>query len=128
MLHRLQRDRNMNFFLWVENLPSMQLSRSLPLKLSQYAFSLGFPVRHTAFPSQSPPPPPQFLGDELRAIGRAQVREDSPPYNQLRQCFGRFLTPHPSGHSRGQALPRLFINQRQPAERPYPSGELIFRA
>src|SRR5271168_258676 len=58
-------------------------------------------------------PFPQFLRHELRTIVRTNVFRYSVEQHHVRKGFDHFIPPKPSGHTDRQALPGVFVDQRQ---------------
>src|SRR5271154_6017773 len=58
-------------------------------------------------------PLPELLRHELGAVVRADIFRDSSEQHHVRKCFEHFIPPKPSGHTDRQALPRVFVDQRQ---------------
>src|SRR5271155_5002348 len=67
--------------------------------------------------SHVPQPLPKFLGHELRTVVRSNILWNSAPEHHIRQRLDDLITPKSSSYSNRQALPRVFIDHRQHADR-----------
>ncbi len=67
--------------------------------------------------SQIPQPLPKFPGHELRSVVRSNVLWNSSPQHHIGQCLDDLVAPESSSYSNRQALPRVFVDHRQHADR-----------
>src|SRR5271163_3725613 len=67
--------------------------------------------------SHVPQPLPKFLGDELRTVVGPDVLWGSSPEHHIGQRLDDLVAPQSSSYSNRQALPRVFIDHRQHADR-----------
>jgi hypothetical protein len=118
VLHSPLLDHDLCLSERVKNLPVQAFISQLPVE----AFAVSVLPRTSGFDVQRscphfPQPLPQIFRNELRAIVRTNVFRGSPEQHHIRQRFNHLIAAQSSRHSNRQALPRVFVDHRQHADR-----------
>jgi hypothetical protein len=111
-------DHDLRLLQRVKDFPIQALIPQLPveaLAVTVLPWTARFDVHHSGPHVRQPFP--QFPGHELRAVVRPNVLWNSSLQHHIRQCLDDLVASQSPRHSNRQALPHVFVDHRQHADR-----------